>query len=68
MKTILITCFHPFVSRNLFAAPFFAMLKKQAGMRIVIACPEKKRAFLEKEYGAEISCLEARKKLRAGNS
>ena len=52
MHTILITCFHPFVSRNIFSAPFLNMLKSVRGLRIVIVCPEKKKDFLEKEYGA----------------
>lgn len=50
--TILITDFHPFVSRNILSAPFFEMLKETPGMRIVIACPEKKKEFLLREYGA----------------
>ncbi len=50
--TVMITCFHPFVSRNLFAAPFFNELKERSGLRIVIVCPEKKRDFLQREYGA----------------
>ncbi|MDP3661263.1 MAG: hypothetical protein Q8R17_00145 [bacterium] len=52
MKTIIITSFHPFVSRNILSAPFFGMLKKAPGARIVIVCPEKKKDFLQKEYGA----------------
>lgn len=51
--TILITDFHPFVSRNILSAPFFEMLKKTSGIRIVIACPEKKKEFLRREYGAD---------------
>jgi hypothetical protein len=53
MKTILITSFHPFVSRNIFATRFFEMLKGINGIKIVIVCPEKKKDFLKKEYGAE---------------
>jgi len=52
-KTILITDFHPFVSRNILGTRFFEMLQRQPNVRLVIICPEKKKDFLEKEYGVE---------------
>ena len=52
MKTVLLTSFHPFVSRNILSAPFFELLKK-SGLRIVIVVPEKKIGFFEREYSNE---------------
>ncbi len=55
MKTIIITSFHVFTSRNILSAPFLRLLCED-GWRVVIVAPEKKQAFLEREFGnAQVS-------------
>lgn len=51
MTTIVITDFHPFVSRNILSAPFLGMCAATPDVRVVVVCPEKKQDFLRKEYG-----------------
>ncbi len=51
MKTIFITSFHLLISRNILATPVLRRIHG-GGVRIVILCPEKKRSFFEREFGA----------------
>ncbi len=51
MKTIFISSFHVFISRNILSAPFFALLKQLPNLKIVVLVPEAKKEFFEKEYG-----------------
>jgi len=53
MKTIFITSFHVFVSRNILSAPFFDLLKKSDDFKIVLIVPVKKKDFFEKWYGGK---------------
>ncbi|KKU70552.1 MAG: hypothetical protein UX94_C0004G0016 [Parcubacteria group bacterium GW2011_GWA2_47_21] len=50
-KTLFIVCFHPLVSRNILSAPFFELLKKNSGLKIVLIVHEKKKDFFDKNYG-----------------
>ena len=52
MKTIFVTSFHVFISRNILASPFFEIIKQQKDFRIVILVPDSKKAFFEKQYAA----------------
>ncbi|MDP3727053.1 MAG: CDP-glycerol glycerophosphotransferase family protein [bacterium] len=49
MKTVLISSFHPLISRNILATPLLSLLTA-AGIRIVLAVPEKKSAFFNTEF------------------
>lgn len=51
MKTIFITAYHGFISRNLFNTDVLKILKRQNDLRIVIFTPPLKRDFIEKYYG-----------------
>ncbi|MDP3727812.1 MAG: CDP-glycerol glycerophosphotransferase family protein [bacterium] len=47
--TILISSFHPLISRNILATPLLGSLTA-AGARVVLAVPEKKSAFFNAEF------------------
>lgn len=49
MKTILISSFHSLISRNILGTPALSLLLAR-GVRVVIACPEGKQAFFEREF------------------
>lgn len=51
MKTIFITCFNGFISRNILSTDAFSLLKAGGDIRIVIFAPEKRAATLREEYG-----------------
>lgn len=48
--TILISSFHSLISRNILGTDLLPLLK-EAGVRIIIACPAHKQAFFEREFG-----------------
>ncbi|MEK7536890.1 MAG: CDP-glycerol glycerophosphotransferase family protein [Patescibacteria group bacterium] len=55
MKTIFLSCFHPFVSRNILNTDAFRILKNQKDIKIVIFTHEYKKDFINKYYsGANI--------------
>jgi len=47
MKTILITCFHPLISRNILSSNLMKFLLESGNIRIVIAAPEYRVPYLE---------------------
>jgi len=49
-KTILISSFHSLISRNILGTPVLSRLV-EGGVKVVIACPEHKQAFFEREFG-----------------
>jgi len=49
MPTILISSFHALISRNILGTPVLARLVA-GGAKVVIACPEGKQAFFEREF------------------
>ncbi|MFY9461875.1 MAG: CDP-glycerol glycerophosphotransferase family protein [Candidatus Sungiibacteriota bacterium] len=51
MKTIFITCFNGFISRNILSTDAFSILKAGGDIRIVIFTPEKRAPTLREEYG-----------------
>lgn len=51
MKTVLITSFHVFISRNILGSGFFERLCRDSDLKIIILVPEKKKDFFEKNYG-----------------
>lgn len=51
VKTILITSFHPIISRNIFSTEIPHLLKKR-GYRVCVAVPAFKKDFFEKEYSS----------------
>ncbi len=50
--TILITSFHPLITRNILATPLLDQLRS-SGVRVVIACRREKQEFFEREFGRE---------------
>ncbi|MBI2639313.1 MAG: hypothetical protein HYW90_00260 [Candidatus Sungbacteria bacterium] len=50
MKTIFITCFQGFVSRNILSTEAFTTLAN-GDVRVIIFAPEKRRETLQKEFG-----------------
>ncbi len=62
MKTIFISSFHVLISRNILSAPFFDLLCKQKGLRIVLLVPEHKKDFFQKEFARENIVVEGIKR------
>lgn len=50
MKTIFISAFHPFISKNILNTDVFKILKSQEDLKIVLIVSEIKREFFEKNY------------------
>ncbi|OGM98962.1 MAG: hypothetical protein A2915_03295 [Candidatus Yanofskybacteria bacterium RIFCSPLOWO2_01_FULL_41_34] len=51
MKTIIISAYNTFISRNLFNTDVLKILKKEEGLNIVIFCPPDKVNFFQQFYG-----------------
>lgn len=51
MSTIFITCYHGFISRNIFNTDVLRILRNEPNLRIVIFCPTTRVKFLRKYYG-----------------
>ena len=51
MKTILITCIRGLIARNILGTDAFSLLKKEPGLRIVVAASAKNIPVLEREFG-----------------
>ncbi len=51
MKTILISSFNPFISRNLFCGDFLTGLKSAPDIKVILAVPDYKKEFFEKNFG-----------------
>lgn len=53
MKTLFITSFHPFVSKNILNTDVFRILKNQSDLNIVLLVSDIKKEFFEKNYASE---------------
>lgn len=53
MKTIFLSCFHSFVSRNILNTDALRILKNRNDIRIVIFTYEYKKDFIERHYGGQ---------------
>lgn len=54
MKTIVISSFHPFISRNILATPVISrVLDQRKDVRIVILVPDYKKEYFEKNFTRE---------------
>jgi len=62
MKTIFITSFHVFISRNILAAPFLKLLVALPNIRIVLLVPVAKVEFFKKEFAGERVIVEGVKR------
>lgn len=51
MKTIFITSFNPFATRNVLGSDAFRLLKIRTDLRLVIFCPDYKKDYFEKQFG-----------------
>ncbi|MEK7640471.1 MAG: CDP-glycerol glycerophosphotransferase family protein [Patescibacteria group bacterium] len=51
MRTILISSFNPFISRNLFCGDFLTGLKSASDTRVILIVPDYKKDFFEKNFG-----------------
>lgn len=58
MKTIFITCFQGFVSRNILSTDVFSILKSNSDIRIVIFASESRVETLRKEFGGHNVVIE----------
>lgn len=47
MRTILITCFHPFVSRNILQTALIDLLAASSERRVVVLVPEYKKSYIQ---------------------
>lgn len=57
-KTIFLACFHPYVSRNIYATPFLDALKTRGDLALVLLVPEYKAAyFTERFAGGNLTVL-----------
>lgn len=52
MKTLFITAFHPFISKNILNTNVFKILKNQNGLRVVLLVPARKKEFFETNYAS----------------
>ncbi len=52
MKTIFISCFHPYTSRNILATDAFGLLAARNDMRIVLFVHAIKKDYIEKKFGS----------------
>lgn len=52
MRTIFITSFNPFISRNILSTDVLAVLKSDPDLRIVIFCPDYKIDFFKEEFAS----------------
>jgi len=59
MKTVFITCYHSFISRNIFNSDVLNTLKKHKELRIIILAPSNKKDFLERYYGGKNIIIES---------
>lgn len=53
MKTIFITSFHQHISRNILLSDFFEIIKKEAGMHIVLFVPKHKENYFKDNFESE---------------
>lgn len=53
MKTIFITAYHGFISRNIFNTDVLMILNQQPDLRVVLFVPFDKKEFISKYYGGE---------------
>jgi len=53
MKTILITCFHPLISRNILSTDVIPLLIREGDVRAVIVSPEYRTPYLSGAFGGE---------------
>jgi len=58
MKTIFITCFQGFVSRNILSTDAFTTLVSDGGVRVVIFAPLQRAETLRKEFGGPTVSVE----------
>lgn len=53
MKTVFITAYQGFVSRNIFNTDVLKILRKRSDLRIVLFVPSDKKEFIENYYGGD---------------
>ncbi|MFY9493278.1 MAG: hypothetical protein WAP55_02280 [Minisyncoccia bacterium] len=63
MRTIFITSFNPFISRNILESDVLEAIKKTADCRIVIFCPDYKKDYFVKNFASENVLIEGIKDL-----
>ena len=57
-KTVFITCYHGFISRNIFNTDVLKILRKHQNITIVLFVPSHSRDFIQKHYGGENIIIE----------
>ncbi|MFH1393060.1 MAG: CDP-glycerol glycerophosphotransferase family protein [Patescibacteria group bacterium] len=58
MKTVFLTCFHPFISKNILNTDVFKILMARKDLKIILLVPEHTKKFFEKNYGSENVLIE----------
>ena len=53
MKTLFITAYNPFITRNIFNTAVLKCLRDQSDFRIVLLVPAYKKEFIKKHYGGD---------------
>lgn len=51
MKTVFVTSFNPFVSRNILATDVLRLVKADTDLRVIIFCPDYKLNYFQKQFG-----------------
>ncbi|MDO8676868.1 MAG: CDP-glycerol glycerophosphotransferase family protein [Candidatus Azambacteria bacterium] len=59
MKTIFITAFHPFISKNILNTDVFKLLKARNDLKIILLVPESKSDFFKDNYGSDKVVVES---------
>src|SRR3989338_266884 len=57
-RTIFITSFNPFATRNILFSDAFKLLSRQSDLRLVIFCPDYKKDYFQEKFGGENVIIE----------
>lgn len=58
MKTIFITAFHPFISKNILNTDVFKILEARNDLKIILLVPSARREFFETNYSSQSVAVE----------
>ena len=58
MKTIFLTAFNPFVTRNILETDVFKILNRRNGLRLVVFCPDYKAGYFKENFESGNTVIE----------
>lgn len=61
MRTIFITSFNPFATRNILFSDAFRILSQQPNLRLVVFCPDYKKDYFQEKFGRANVIIEGMK-------